>query len=155
MKKIIASIFVFLFSICFVGFAAAGENATKEECMAKCKQAAQLVKEQGLDIALQKLNDRNGEFVWKDTYVFAMDIDEVTLIAHPIKPKLIGKKLAGMKDINGKMFFVEFTKVAKSPGAGWVSYMWPKLGEKKPSPKISYIYRVPGEQVAMGAGIYE
>ena len=131
MTKFSTTLFVFLFSIWFAGFAVAGESATKEECIAKCKQAAQLAKEQGLDVALQKINDKNGEFDWKDTYVFAISIDDVTIVAHPIKPALIGKKLAGMKDINGKMFFAEFAKVAKSPGEGWVSYMWPKPGEKK------------------------
>ena len=75
--------------------------------------------------------------------------------AHPIKPGLIGKNLMAAKDLNGKTFFAEFVNKAKNEGEGWVSYMWPKPGEKKPSPKVTYVEKVPGENVAMLAGIYE
>jgi len=33
--------------------------------------------------------------------------------------------------------------------------MWPKPGEEAPSKKLSYIYRVPGKDVFVGAGVYE
>ena len=49
----------------------------------------------------------------------------------------------------------EFINVAKGKGAGWVDYMWPKPGEKKPSLKTTYVYKVPGESVIMAAGIYK
>ncbi|MBW1722930.1 MAG: cache domain-containing protein [Deltaproteobacteria bacterium] len=139
----------------FSGSAMAETKATADECVAKCKEGAQMVNQLGLDATLVKINERHGPFVWKDTYIFAIDIDKGTVIAHPIKPKLIGKKLVGIKDVNGKMFFAEFLKIAKSSGEGWVSYMWPKPGEKKPSPKKTYVYRVPGLSVALLAGIYE
>ncbi|MGA6994037.1 MAG: cache domain-containing protein, partial [Candidatus Deferrimicrobiaceae bacterium] len=54
-----------------------------------------------------------------------------------------------------KLLFKEFVDLAKSKGGGWVDYMWPKPGEEKPSKKISYIYRVPGKELFVGAGIYE
>lgn len=139
----------------FTGLSVAMEKATKEEVVQKCKQAAELYKTQGKDAAIKAVGDKQGQFVWKDTYVFAIDIDKKTVIAHPIKPVLVGKNLIGIKDINGKMFFAEFIKVAKTKGQGWVDYMWPKPGEKKPSPKITYVYRVPGTSVAMLAGIYK
>jgi cytochrome c len=155
MKRVMSAVLVALFAFCFAGFSTAAEKATKEECVAKCKEAAQLVKDQGLEAALKQVNDKNGPFVWKDTYVFALDLNKTCNIAHPIKPKLIGKNLMAAKDANGKLFFAEFINVAKNKGEGWVSYMWPKPGEKKPSPKIAYVYKVPGEDVAMLAGIYE
>ena len=60
-----------------------------------------------------------------------------------------------MKDLNGKMFNSEMTEVAKTAGEGWVSYMWPKPNETTPSVKMAYIYRVPGQEILVGAGIYE
>lgn len=60
-----------------------------------------------------------------------------------------------MKDISGKMFFIEMTNIGKDKGEGWVNYMWPKTGEKKPSPKISYVYKVKDQPYIMCAGIYE
>lgn len=155
MKKNLVSVLVLMVGLMFAGIGQAAEKATKEECVAKCKEAAQLVKDTGLDGALAKINDPKGPFVWKDTYVFCLDLNKKCNIGHPIKPKLIGKNLMAAKDANGKLFFAEFINVAKNKGEGWVSYMWPKPGEKKPSPKIAYVYKVPGEDVAMLAGIYE
>ena len=84
-----------------------------------------------------------------------MDLDSGAMIAHPIKPALIGKVLLTMKDTKGKLFFAEFVNVAKKDGEGWVGYMWPKPGEKTMSSKLTYIYRVPGQNVFLGSGIYE
>ena len=133
----------------------AGDSATRDECMAKTKAAAQLVLDEGLDSALSKINDKSGEFVWKNSYVFCVDLEKHCNVAHPIKPKLIGKNLMGVKDTNNKMFFAEFISVAQTQGEGWVDYMWPKPGEKTPSKKQTFVYRVPGHNVAMLAGVYE
>ncbi|MGO9600780.1 MAG: cache domain-containing protein [Isosphaeraceae bacterium] len=132
------------------------QDATKDECVAKCKEAAQLVADEGLDAAISKINKANGSFVWKDSYVFLMDLDG-TMLAHPIKPALIGKNVLDTPDKgpDKKLFFREFVKVAKSPGEGWVEYMWPKPGKEAPSKKRSYIYHVPGKDVLVGAGVYE
>jgi signal transduction histidine kinase len=50
---------------------------------------------------------------------------------------------------------MEFVKVANNTGQGWVDYKWPKPNEDKPVDKTSYIYRVPGTQYFVGAGIYK
>jgi cytochrome c len=134
------------------------ESATKEECIAKSKEAAQMINEKGLDATVAEINKKDGKFVWKDTYVFLMDLDG-KMLGHPMKPDLIGKNLMGSMDKaekgKEKMLFKEFVDLAKSKGEGWVDYMWPKPGEEKPSKKISYIYRVPGKELFVGAGIYE
>ncbi len=156
MKKMLLMVsLVSFFMICFIGTAVSAEKATKEECMAKCKQAADMAEAKGLEATLAAIMDKNGPFVWKDTYVFCIDIDKKANIAHPIKPKLIGKNLMHVKDVNKKLFFAEFVNTAKGQGSGWVDYMWPKPGEKKPSPKATYVYKVPGKSVLMAAGIYE
>jgi len=133
----------------------ASEKGTQSEVVEKCKQAAALIKDKGLDGALPQLSDKSGPFVWKDTYVFVVGLDKKTILAHPVKPKLVGRKLIGIKNVNGKMFFAEFISVAQNKGEGWVDYMWPKPGEKKPSPKKTYVLKVPGMPVAVLAGIYK
>ncbi|MBN2232592.1 MAG: cache domain-containing protein [Deltaproteobacteria bacterium] len=148
-------IIVFLVVLAVAAGALAGDTATRDECVAKAKAAAQLVLDEGLDAALGKINDKSGSFVWKNSYVFCIDLDKQCNIAHPIKPKLIGKNLMAVKDVNNKMFFAEFISLAKTKGEGWVDYMWPKPGEKAPSRKLTYVYRVPGHNIAMLAGIYE
>ena len=138
----------------FVGLGTAEKKATKEECVAKVKQAAKLIKDIGLEAALKKMNDPNGPFMWKDTYVFAFEDETCKILAHK-SPKIVGFTAKDLKDVNGKLYFQEFLDVAKTKGEGWVSYMYPKTRGGIPEPKISYILKVPGEKVILGAGIYE
>jgi len=157
MKKLLSVTLILLaFTLLvFSSPATAGDKATKEECVSMCKKAAAMVKEKGLEATLKAINDPHGPFVWKDTYVFALSTADGKTLAHPFKPGLIGKNLMGVKDINGVMLFAEFLKIGKSKaGEGWVEYMWPKPGEKKPSKKVTYIYKVPGQEVSFGAGVY-
>lgn len=157
MKQAVIATLAILLSICLAGNVLA-ENATKEECIAKSKEAAKMIEEKGLDAAVAEINKKDGKFVWKDTYVFLMDLDG-KMLAHPMKPDLVGKNLIGSTDKaekgKEKLLFKEMVELAKAKGDGWVDYMWPKPGEEKPSKKISYIYRVPGKNMFAGAGIYE
>ncbi|MFZ0931123.1 MAG: cache domain-containing protein [Syntrophobacteraceae bacterium] len=143
----------FLFVSC-LGFAVAQEKASRDECVAKCKEAAALIKEVGVEAAMAKIQDAKGPFVWKDSYVYASDLDGKVL-AHPMAPGLVGKALRGLKDPTGKMFGSEILDVANNAGEGWVEYMWPKPNEQAPSHKATFVYRVPGQSVYVAAGIYE
>ncbi|OGR27593.1 MAG: hypothetical protein A2277_06550 [Desulfobacterales bacterium RIFOXYA12_FULL_46_15] len=154
-RNLIHGLIVLFFMFCIQGAAMAAEPATKEECMAKCKEAADMVKAKGLEATLAVLNDKAGPFVWKDSYVFCISMETFAVIAHPVIPNLIGKNMMGTKDTNGKLFFAEFQNVAAGAGSGWVDYMWPKPGEKDPSPKSTYVYKIPGQNVFLGAGIYK
>jgi hypothetical protein len=136
------------------GLGTAEEAATREECVAKCKQAAKLIKDIGLEAALKKMNDPNGPFMWKDTYVFAFDSETCEVLAHK-SPRIVGFMAKDLRDVNGKLYFREFLHVANTKGEGWVSYVYPKTPGGIPEPKISYVLKVPGEKVIVGAGIYE
>ncbi len=134
-------------------------GATKEECVAKTKEAAALINAKGLDAAIAQINKKDGPFVWKDSYVFLASFDGKVL-AHPMSPALIGKNVLEMKDkaadpAKGKFLFKEFTEVAKTKGEGWAGYMWANPGDPGPRKKITFIYRVPGKDIYAGAGIWE
>jgi methyl-accepting chemotaxis protein len=89
----------------------------------------------------------------KDEYFWLNDMHP-TMVMHPIKPELDGKDLTGNLDKNGKALFVEFVRVAKTEGAGFVDYQWSKPGSDQPVPKLSYVKSfVPWEWV-IGSGIY-
>ncbi len=79
---------------------------------------------------------------------------EPRMIMHPNVPALDGKNLSDYKDPNGKLLFMEFVKVANSGGGGFVSYMWPKPGDKEPVPKISYVKLYQPWGWIVGSGIY-
>ena len=147
---VLASLFVF--SLAGSGFAE--EKATKGECVARCKIASQLIQKIGLEAALEKINDPKGPFIWKDTYVLVFEDENCRILAHK-RPRIIGFEAKDLKDVNGKLYFHEFLQVANTKGEGWVSYMYPKSRGATPEPKISYILKVPGEKVIVGAGIWE
>jgi signal transduction histidine kinase len=145
--------FAFLFTFC-IGLSMAQEKASREECIAKCKEAAALIKEAGVEAALAKIQDAKGPFVWKDSYVYAGDLDGVSL-AHPMSPGMVGHNMRGMKDPTGKMFVTELLEVAKNAGEGWIEYSWEKPDTKKITRKVTYVLRVPGQNMYVAAGIYE
>ena len=77
-----------------------------------------------------------------------------TIVMHPIKPELNGKDAGAMKDPNGKLLFVEFAKVAKASGGGFVDYMWPKPGHDQPVEKLSYVALFAPWGWVIGTGVY-
>jgi hypothetical protein len=127
---------------------------TPEEAKALAEEAAAHYKKVGREKALADFNDKQGKFVKKDLYIFVIDTDGNTL-AHGDNPKLIGKNLLEVKDLNGVYFFKEFIKTAKDgEGKGWVTYQWPHPDTKKPRAKASYIIRVE-DKVLLGCGAYK
>ena len=157
MKRLSMILSVMALALLFVSalgdLRAAEELATREECVAKTKQAAKLIEEIGLEAALQKMNDPNGPFMWKDTYVFCLD-ETGKVLAHKA-PKLIGYPAKDLKDVDGKLYMQEILDVANTKGEGWVSYMYPKTLGAIPEPKTSYVLKVPSANVIVGAGFYE
>ena len=174
MRKVAVIALVVMVSVALAASVMA-QSAVKDECVALCKDAAKFINEKGLDAAIAEINNKEGKFVTKNTYVFLMDL-EGNELAHPLHP-LTGSpysvvtasgrkvlKLYDYKDTNGKLFVQEYIEVAKTTGAGWVEYMYPKpeeikkptpMKEKKSSKKISYVYRVPGKDLMVIAGFFE
>ncbi len=155
MRRIITITLVVVLGLCFAALAFAG-SATKEEVIAKVKEAATMITKEGQDAAFKEINNKKGKFVWKDTYVFVIDL-EGTLVARAIRPQAIGMNLMNWRDKSDspRRPIKEMVDLAKDKGEGWVEYMNPKPGEEAPSKKISYIYRVPGKNLIVGAGIHE
>jgi cytochrome c len=155
MKKAACLLIVPALILLLAGPTWAAETATPDEVVTKCHEAAKFVQDNGIDASIKSIGDKKGPFVWKDTYVFLMNMDG-KMLAHPIKPTLTEKSsLLDVKDSAGKPLFMEFVELANSKGKGWVDYMWPKPGQDEPAPKSSFIYRVPGTQYIVGAGIYK
>ena len=156
--KFFLSLFLILLTLVNFGTVAfaAEESATVNECIEMCKLAADAILKDK-DAALTEISKKDGKFVWKDSYVFAMDL-KGKMLAHPMMPGLMKMdNLLGTPDknpTNPKMLFVEFVVLAATKGEGWVSYMWPKPGSTEPVNKETYIYRVPNTSIFVGAGIY-
>ncbi len=174
MRKVAVIVLVVMVSVAFAADVTA-QSAVRDECVALSKDAAKFTNEKGVDAAIAEINNKEGKFVTKNTYVFLMDL-EGNELAHPYhamtgNPRSAvtasGRnvlKLFDFKDTNGKLFVQEYIKVAKTKGEGWVEYMYPTpeelknptpFKEKKSSKKISYVYRVPGKDLMLIAGYFE
>ena len=105
-------------------------------------------------MAIKLIGDPEGPYVWKDSYVFLMDM-KGKMLAHPMQPELTRYEHVLLEtDVTGKAIFVHFVNLAREQGEGWVYYMWPRPGKKSPSKKVTYIYRVPSTDLIVGAGVY-
>jgi cytochrome c len=108
----------------------------------------------GQAAALNAIGDPAGPFIDGDLYLFAGPLSTVTLSAHPYSPSLVGSDLSTFADSHGNMLFAEFVSVAQDPGAGWVEYWWPKPGASEDSLKLTYVLKVPGQDLYIGCGYY-
>ena len=88
-----------------------------------------------------------------DNYFWINDL-QPKMVMHPIRADLDGKDLSSMKDPNGLALFVEFAKVAKASGGGFVDYMWPKPGVTAPVEKTSYVALFEPWGWVLGTGVY-
>ncbi len=86
-------------------------------------------------------------------YIWINDLHP-TMVMHPYKPELDGKDLSNFTDKKGKKLFVEFAKVCKNKGAGFVMYYWPKYSEQDVVPKISYVQLFEPWGWVLGTGVY-
>ena len=154
MKKIQVFIWFFVIAFCFSGISFAGEKATIAEVAQKVKEAVNLIKEKG-DGAYPIIRDKKGPFVWKGCYLFVGDL-EGRLLVHPMNNKLEGRNMMGSKDVKGKLFHAALVKgVKESPEGAFEDYWWIKPGEKKASPKVSFLMLVPGKDIFVGGGLYD
>ena len=149
--KIRIALLIFLLGDCFLITSTYAQEISATRVKEKTEKSVRFLQEKG-ETGLDAISDPESEWA-QEPYLFVYDLDG-KIIAHP-NNNLIGKKFLGIKDVKGKMFPAEFVMVAKSDkGKGWVDYWWPKLKGGKPEQKVSYIMRVPGKDMLVGAGIY-
>jgi len=86
-------------------------------------------------------------------YIWINDLHNITVM-NPVKTDWEGIDKSDWQDANGKKMFPAFYDAVQKDGHGYVDYMWPKPGETKPSPKISYVSLFPEWGWIVGTGIY-
>lgn len=143
-KTIIAFVAIMLAAVVYA-------QSLPVEIIERVNKAVEYIKTTG-DISVFK--QRHSEWSQDNFYIFVFNCDEGVNVAHPINPKLVGKKMVGLKDIKGNLFFLQMCEAARQPNGGWVEYWWPKPGTKIPVRKVTYVKQVPGYPYQVGAGIY-
>lgn len=131
----------------------AQERGTPEEAKALVEMGLVRLKEVGNEKAFAEFMLKDGKWRTKDLYIFVVKFDG-TVIAHDNKG-MIGRSLIEVKDQDGKYFAREMTDIAKSKGAGWIEYKFTEPNTQRIVPKISYVARIPGQELILGAGAYK
>jgi len=117
------------------------------------KEAIAFYKANGKQATLAEISKPKGKFDKGELYVFAYDMN-MTVIAHPNRPVLIGKNLLEVKDWpGGKYFRKEIQQIAKTKGSGWVDYEYQNPKTKKLEPKTTYFEKV--DDIIICAGVYK
>lgn len=137
-KFILALLFM---SSCLVALAADQQAASKEEAVAMVKKAVRYIRQNGKDAALAEFSRPQGQFVDRELYIAALDLNGV-MLAHGANPKLIGKMLLDIKDVNGKAFVREQIELARTKGGGWVEFEWVNPVSQKMERRSTYLERV-------------
>jgi PAS domain S-box-containing protein len=80
---------------------------------------------------------------------------QTRMVMHPYRPELNGQSLLDYSDPAGKKLFVEFTRVVRDKGDGYVDYLWQwKDDERRVVPKLSYVKLFAPWGWIVGTGIY-
>ena len=127
-----------------------------ETIMAKVDEACALLAKEG-QAAFPKFKGKGSPFLFEGTYIWIHTLKETKMLMHPIKFKMEGNELIGLKDEKGKRFFVAMNNLVNEKGQGWVEYFWPVPGSKDIVRKVSYVKKATlpdGTEVVVGCGIY-
>jgi cytochrome c len=155
MKTLLKGIASILFSLLLVAPLLAAEKGTAQEASDLVKKAIAYYKVNGKDKTVAEINNPKGQFILKDLYLFAGTIQGgAPTLAHGANPKLIGKALGDLKDVDGVYFVRKMNEVANSKeGKGWVDYTWPNPITKVLEKKSTYVERV--DELYFACGIYK
>jgi signal transduction histidine kinase len=146
--KMLGATLLFALSVAFAPDSAIAGQATPEEARAMALRAVDYLAANGPERAWDAFST-SAEFHDRDLYVTVLDRD-CTVKAHGANPILIGKRLCGMQDIDGKPFIWEMSNVMDR---AWVDYKWQNPITKQVRPKTAYAVRV-GDYV-IGVGAYK
>lgn len=150
MKKAVGLFIILSLLLVNVGFSA--ERGTLADAEAMVKKAVAYLKANGRDKGLAEISNPKGQFIDRDIYVFADDING-KCIAHGQNQKMIGKDNYDLTDASGKLFVKERINIAKTKGKGTHTYKFQNPLTKKLEEKTVYFEKF--EDFVVGSGAYQ
>ena len=151
-KTLAALAFAALTSFGAHAVAYAGERATPREAQVLFEQAVKYMDANGPERAFAAFNDRKGEFVRKDLYVFVIDDQGVYHASGAAPEALVGLKVLDTTDAAGTPLFREMIDATRKAPEATVRYVWLNRTTNKVEPKASYVRKI-GDYV-LGVGHY-
>ena len=132
--------------------AAKAEHATAEEAMTMVKKGVAYIKANGRDKGYAEITSKNSPFRDRDLYLVVYGLDG-KVWAHGANPKMVGRVLIDLRDIDGKAFVRERVKLAETHASFWQDYKFTNPVTRKVAPKQMYCERL-NDTVVCG-GIYK
>ncbi|MFZ6873660.1 cache domain-containing protein [Undibacterium sp. Di27W] len=139
-------------SLCFLSMSvAAAEHGSANEAKAMVQKAIDAMKKHGVDATIAEINKRDGQYQDRDLYVVVYDMNGKNL-AH-LNPKMVGKEMLDLTDVDGKFFIRERIELVKTKGRAWQDYKFVNPTTKQIEPKSMYVEKF--ENTIVGCGIYK
>ena len=134
------------------GAAPAAERASRDEAQAMVKKGVAFWKANGDEKTFAAISDKAGQFIDRDLYLVVYGLDGVVR-AHGANPKMIGRNLMDMTDMDGKPYVKERVEMAQKQASFWQDYKFTDPLTKKVEPKQSYCERI--DKNILCGGIYK
>lgn len=128
------------------------ERSHARQASALLDRAAAHVQAKGSEQALAAFNDRKGEFVDGQHYVFVLDTEGNMLASNGASRALVGLNVMDLKDASGKPFIRQIVEGARAADKGEVAYHWLNPADNKVENKTS-LYRKVGDRI-LAVGYY-
>lgn len=126
-------------------------NATADEAVAMVKVGVASIKA-NKEAAFTEITGKHQKFIDRDLYLTVWAMDGMVR-AHGANPKMVGKNLIGLKDIDGKAFIAERMLLAKDSATFWQDYQFRNPASGKIEPKRMYCERL--DDMVVCGGIYK
>ncbi len=127
-------------------------RATPREAQALFERAVKFLDANGPDRAFAAFDDRKGPFVYKDLYVFVIDMQGEYRANGASPETLVGLNVLETTDAAGTPLFRNMIGVVRERSEGKVHYVWLNRRTNKVEPKVTFLHRS-GDYV-LGVGYY-
>ena len=116
--------------------------------------AVKLIEKEGED-CFDEFRKDNSKWKFDNTYLFVWRTDGIRMV-YPPNTSREGMSVLELEDYNGKPLGKLFIDIALNEGEGWINYNWPKPGQPKPSPKLTFIKKASFKDTTylVGSGYY-
>ncbi|HEX8886103.1 MAG TPA: cache domain-containing protein, partial [Noviherbaspirillum sp.] len=119
----------------------AAEPAAKD-AVALVEQGAAFLRAQGKAELIKRINARDPMFYHGDLYLHMRDARTGVMLAHPVRPSLVGQELTDVPDALGRKYRRDIIELAAARGKGWVDYTYRNPADGHAQPRSNYIARI-------------
>lgn len=156
-KRAYTAVLSFIFAMSFGFFsntyAFASEKLSQEAVKSLTLEAANLISEKGLEGARPNFY-ADGKFKHGEIYVNVIN-KAGTWLVYPPRPAGEGQSVINVKDADGRFLVKDIIEVAEKSGEGWVEYRWLNPTSNKIEPKLTFVKKIPNQDLITYIGIYK